>query len=92
MTNKSENSEIAVLQTQMEEQKATTERIEGIATSVETKLDAFIAAADTKYVPISTFNEFRKRRWAENTLSAVLGAVLTSIIGFIVVTILNKGV
>ena len=86
MTAKSRDSEIAVLQTQMEDVKSTIGRIE---TSVNTLLErqessgaTFLTKADFEKYQLAQevrMKALYKRTWVQNTLSAVAGALLLGI-------------
>lgn len=69
MANKSENAEIAVLQTQMADVQQTVSRI-------ETKLDNQM----TSYLTKDEFITFKKQYWLSHSLTAVLVAGLTALL------------
>lgn len=86
MTAKSRDSEIAVLQTQMEDVKTTIGRIELSVNTLLERQEASGATFLTKvdFEKYQTAQEARmkalyKRNWVQNTLAAVAGALLIGI-------------
>lgn len=76
MSSKSENAEIAVLQSQMDEVLGNQKEMSGDLKAVSQKLDNFAQS----FVPRKEYDEFKKGNWARHTLSAVAGAVLTTLV------------
>lgn len=82
-------------------QDALAQRLE----KMELKLDAYegnfithevfelrMKELELKITTLTTeLNKFTSQRWLQNTLSAILGSVLTGTIGYILYTIFNKG-
>ncbi len=69
MATKSENSEIAVLQTQMSNVEQTVARI-------ESKLDTQANA----YVTKDEFLAFKKQYWMSHTITALVTAIITGLV------------
>ena len=73
MTNKSTETEIGILQTQMKS-------VMECATRIEEKLDLQTSLFVTK----SEFNEFKKRWLLSHSMSAIAGSVVTALIIYII--------
>lgn len=67
------------VQTDITEMKADIKEIKG-----------FIVALNKSFVPRTEFEEFKRRRWAENTLSAVAGIALSTIVASVIYIILGR--
>lgn len=83
---KTNGENIVELQTQM---NGVVSDVNEIKSDIK-EIKGFITALNSSYVPRKEFEEFKKRRWAENTLSAVAGIVLTSIVGGLIYVILGR--
>lgn len=96
MATKSESAEIAVLQSQMEDVKASLATLDTNQSSnfkiLSEKLDGIpysITAIDAR---LKIVERRQSRTWLSNSLSAILGAILTGMVTFIVFTLtsINK--
>lgn len=86
MSTKSDNSEIAVLQTQMEEVKEGLRSVNSTVERIETKIDD----RNEKYVLRSDFTAFKKQYWLSHTLTALLTAIIIGVIEYVVLGVLRK--
>jgi hypothetical protein len=77
---KSDNAEIAVLQTQMEEQtkilQETSQDVKDMKNTMTNWQQSFVSKAE--------FEEYKKNNWARHALSAIAGAVIVSLVGAVV--------
>ena len=97
MASKSRDAEIAVLQTQMEEVKATGGRIEGkvdgLITRFDNALSSFVTQEQLKTLEENFSNDLKRARnfnWITHTLSAILGAFLIAIAYWIIYLLVIK--
>lgn len=86
MSTKSENSEIAVLQTQMEEVKDGLKNLKTTVERIENKIDE----RNEKYVLHSDFSAFKRQYWLSHTLTALLTAIIIGTIEYVVLGVLKK--
>lgn len=86
MSTKSENSEIAVLQTQMEEVKEGLKNVNLTVQRIETKMDEH----NKNYVLLTDFIAFKKQYWLSHTLTAILTAIIIGIVEYVVLGVLRK--
>lgn len=82
---KSDNAEIAVLQTQMEEQTKILQETSQDVKNLSLKMDNF----SQSFLSRAEFEEYKKGNWARHTLSAVAGAAITAIITAVVYWVLR---
>lgn len=75
MASKSENSEIAVLQTQMKQVQDDIGEIKVSISSISDKLDG-------SFVTRSEFDAHRKNQWLERILTVLITAVIMGLAGF----------
>lgn len=91
MATKSESAEIAVLQTQMEDVKSSLITLDVNHTSnfkvLSEKLDGIPYSLTALEARIKEVEKRQNRTWLSNVLAAVLGAILTGMITFIVFTL-----
>lgn len=75
MTNKTEGERLVALETKMDividQQKATNDKL-------DTLLPTFVTQPDFE----KALSDMRRRTWVQNTLSAILGVVLTLLLTF----------
>ena len=91
MASRSENADIAVLQDQVGNMQNDLGEIKGdvksIMASVATMPQHFVTTEEFAAYRIAqelAIKDLRKRSWAENTLSAIAGVVLTTLISTII--------
>jgi len=79
MATKSENADIAVLQTEMKTVNETLGKIDSKLTVMDEKLDV----ANSLEKRVTTLEKARAKNWIFNTLSAIAGAVLLYLIQYV---------
>ncbi|MDE1829387.1 MAG: hypothetical protein KGI25_03590 [Thaumarchaeota archaeon] len=86
MSVKSDNAEIAVLQTQMEDVKGQIRSVSETVSRIEAKMDN----RDEVYVLRTDFAQFKKQYWLSHTLTALLTAIIIGTIEYVVLGVLIK--
>lgn len=76
-TSKSENSEIAVLQTQMEEVKDSLQEL-------KEDIKAVRDALDNKFVTKAEFDAFKQARWLAHVSVALVTAAITGLVTYFI--------
>lgn len=77
MASKSENSEIAVLQTQMQQ-------VQDDIGEIKNSIKAIQTALDGRFVTQEVFDAHRRNQWLERVIIIISTAVITSLIAFFV--------